>query len=435
MSGGLVARGLLTPVESAHAPAVFGALSALAVLAVWGSLAPAATVHDEFAYLLQARLFAHGQWAAPTPPAPEFFEQMHVLLVPARAAKYPPGHSLVLALGVAFGVPALVPLLLSGWAGGLLFALARRLAGGEVALLAWLFWIGAPGNLNDRSLYLSETTTSWLWLLGWWGLLRWRDTGRARYLFLLAAATGWGAITRPLTMLLFALPVFAVVLRIDRARRAWRDIAVAAALGAAVLALIPVWSARTTGDWRLTPLQLYTRQYMPYDLPGFSPPIAKPQRALPPVLREANEQLERLQAAHRWQTLPATLWLRLCAIARDCWGDGRVLLLLFLAGLTALRTEGRLAAVTSALLVLGYLTYWYDAWAVYYLEIQPVVAFATALGAWRLLSVLIRRLPSPGAKPGPAPGEQRRSRAVAALAGVLAILAVLQVRSSAWSRR
>ena len=399
-------------------------------------LRPGASVHDEFAYLLQARLFARGQWTAPSPPAPEFFEQMHVLAVPARAAKYPPGHALLMSAGVAFGLPALVPLLLSGWAGGLLFALARRMAGVWVALIAWLLWIGAPGNLADRALYLSETTTSLLWLLGWWALLRWRDSGRARDLLLLATATGWGAITRPLTMLLFALPVFVVVLRIGRARRVWRDIAAAAALGTGILALMPVWSSKTTGDWRLTPLELYTRQYMPYDVAGFSPPRTRPERELPPVLREASEELERMQAAHRWQSLPATLRLRLEAIARDSWGGAGVLLVLFLIGLTALSAEGWLAAGTAALLVLGYLTYWHDSsWAVYYLEIQPVIAFVTALGAWRLLSFLADRVASPRGAAGDTARERRRIQVGLASACLFAVLAALQVRSLTWSRQ
>jgi hypothetical protein len=47
---------------------------------------------------------------------------------------------------------------------------------------------------------------------------------------------------------------------------------------------------------------------------------------------------------------------------------------------------------TSVLLVLGYLTYAHSSyWSVYYMEIQPVLAFATAVGWWRLASVLANR--------------------------------------------
>lgn len=66
---------------------------------------PIATVHDELAYLLQAKIFASGRGALPSPVIPEFFEQAYMLVVPALASKYPPGFSLVLALGVMVGAP------------------------------------------------------------------------------------------------------------------------------------------------------------------------------------------------------------------------------------------------------------------------------------------------------------------------------------------
>jgi hypothetical protein len=47
---------------------------------------------------------------------------------------------------------------------------------------------------------------------------------------------------------------------------------------------------------------------------------------------------------------------------------------------------------TSVLLVLGYLSYAHAAqWSVYYMEIQPVLAFATAIGWWRLVSAFANR--------------------------------------------
>jgi hypothetical protein len=35
-------------------------------------------IHDEIAYVLQANIFAHFRWSAPSPPIPAFFEQAHV---------------------------------------------------------------------------------------------------------------------------------------------------------------------------------------------------------------------------------------------------------------------------------------------------------------------------------------------------------------------
>ena len=130
------------------APLCFGLLTPLRALYVWGGLNAEPVVHDETAYLFQAKLFGHGRWTAPSPPDPEFFEQYHLLLTPSYASKYWPGHSLLLAPAVGIGLPGLTPLLLSGLAAMLLFSLARTLANGWVALYTWFFWTTSMANLR-----------------------------------------------------------------------------------------------------------------------------------------------------------------------------------------------------------------------------------------------------------------------------------------------
>ena len=132
-------------------------------------------VHDEMAYLLQAEIFARGRWALASPPMPEFWEQPHVLVVPMLAAKYFPGHSLVLAVGALLGWPPLMPLVLQATSAVLLFVLGRRLANGGVALLAWVIWLTTPMVLYLGPSYFSEGTTTVCWLAGWFTLLRWRE--------------------------------------------------------------------------------------------------------------------------------------------------------------------------------------------------------------------------------------------------------------------
>jgi len=85
-----------------YAPVVVGLLWAGLSWATWGSWHPMPLDHDEVAYLLQAEIFADGRWAMPAPPLPDFFGQAHVLVTPVLASKYPPGHSLLLALGTLF---------------------------------------------------------------------------------------------------------------------------------------------------------------------------------------------------------------------------------------------------------------------------------------------------------------------------------------------
>ena len=209
-------------------PLLLGAVSAAVTFWVWsgGNFAP--RFHDESAYLLQAGIFAEGRWSDPSPPLPDFFEQFHVLVVPARAAKYPPGHALLLAPGVALGAPPTGPLFLVAGTAALLFALTRRFAGERAAFLAWMVWTIAPAGLRQRSSYFSELTTSFLWLAVWWVILKWRDTDRPIWLSVAAFGASWGAITRPLAMLLFAVPLATVVLVRLVKRRRIRDVPAAA---------------------------------------------------------------------------------------------------------------------------------------------------------------------------------------------------------------
>ena len=367
------------------APALAGVASAACVLAVWGSADAVPLYHDEGAYLLQAEIFAAARWAMPSPPLPEFFEQMYVLVTPVLAAKYPPGHALLMTPGTLVGLPGLVPLLLTALAGALLFTLARRVANAWVALLALVVWLAMPANLHFRASYLSETTTSACWLGAWWLLLRWRDTGRRAWLVAVAAVVGWGAITRPLTMLIYAIPLGIAVVTIVARQRRWLDLGAAIATGLCVLAVLPLWSWRTLGTLDRTPLAAYQAQYIPFDYPGWTQPDAVGTRSLPGDLAREAEFLRDIKREQVNAPVAGLLGARLAFFRRAFFGDWRVVLLpAFAVGLLALGVGGTIAFASSALLVLAYLTQAHTPdWISYYVEAFPVVAFVSALGFHR----------------------------------------------------
>jgi hypothetical protein len=380
-----------------HPSRLTHALDSRAVLAVvftvtfvvlrwsWGAWQPLPLVHDEMAYLLQAQIFARGLWALPAQPIPAFWEQPHVLVQPVVAAKYFPGHSLVLAPGVLLGWPALMPLLLHSGSAVLLFLLARRVASGAVALAAWLLWLGTPMVLHFGPTYYSEATTTVCWLAGWYALLEWRAHRRRRWLLAVALCVGWCFLTRPLTGVAYAIPVAIVVLRDVIALARWRDLIAALALGSAVLAIIPLWSARTTGDWRLTPLMLYTRQYMPDDVPGFGTITTAPELELSPELARLHAGFQWWHRDHRPSRLPQILLNRWRALAVTIWGVSHGVLMLFaLLGLLTLDGAAAFAVCSSVLLLLLYLLHAIPSvWTLYYFETVPVAAYLTAAGlAW-----------------------------------------------------
>jgi len=376
--------------NSRWAPLVFGLLTVLIVGFVWGSLNPVPLIHDEASYLLQARIFASGHWTAPGRPLPQFFEQFHVLVTPVLASKYPPGHALALVPGIWLGFPALMPLMLGGMTGALIYFLARRLAGASVALLTWFLWVSAPGTLLFHASYFSEITTGTLWLAAWWALLAWRRSARRGWLFMVAACVSWGAITRPLTMLAFAVPVGLVVLYFTCKRRTWKDLLLASILGCAILLLLPIQSVLTTGQWRTSPYQLYTRLYFPYDKPGFHVDQNRPTRSLPSDMFQLSRLFLKVRMEHKVENLPGILFDRMREIDRDLWSGWRSpLRYSALLGVFLVTPEGAFALVTSLLLVLSYLVYAHQsAWTLYYLEAEPVLSFVAALGLVSLIGMM-----------------------------------------------
>jgi hypothetical protein len=199
-----------------------------------------------------------------------------------------------------------------------------------------------------------------------------------------------------------------VLVRVAR-RRSWKELAAPFGVGFAFLGLWFLWCQRTTGSPLHTPWALYTRDYIPDDAMGFGLTGLAPLRRLNPDMAVFNEQF--VQAMHVHYTLasvPHQLWRRVVAIAANMWATRAMFLPL--AALALFTTSAALwfALGTTALLVLAYLSYAHaPQWSVYYIEIQPVLAFATALAWWRLASFIankrlawpLRRVPevTPGA--------------------------------------
>lgn len=157
-----------------------------------------------------------------------------------------------------------------------------------------------------------------------------------------------------------------------------------AAVGVGVLLLLPLWSARTTGDWRNPPMLLHTRTYLPFVGMGFGRSSTSSRRPLPENLERVTAYFARIHREHTVKALPRTLVDRLIGTAHDSWAGARVPLLAFaLIGLFVLRPEPRFACLSLGLLFLLYLGYAHPAaWTVYYLEAYPVIAFVTAAGLW-----------------------------------------------------
>jgi len=389
---GRIPRALARAVGSRSAPWIAGLLTGALTWFVWGSLARTAVVHDEAAYLLQAQIFARFAWTAPLPPIPHFFEQLYVNLAPAVYSKYPPGTSLLLTPGVWLGLPGLPVILINSITGALLFAVARRIAGGFVALLAWTFWITSFPVLYFHAMYLSEVPSSMAWLGAWWGLLRWRESTRAKHLWIVAISVALCGVTRPLTGVALALSAGVYIALVTARRdglRAPTLLRVArpfAATAACAFVLVMLWSWQSTGDPRVTPLALYTRSYVPFDRLGFGArDDERPSARLPWDQRVTSESFYEEHRLHTVSSLPIAAYSRARMIAHDMWYDWR-------GGLAALAVVGLIGAPAAlwfglgalALQLVCYLLYAHPwTWSLYYIETLPALAILTAVGIAR----------------------------------------------------
>jgi hypothetical protein len=376
------------------------ALAAINALLIWWMLgfevSPVPQIQDEAAYLLQAGIFARGRWTEMARPLPEFFAQMHVFTTPVLASKYPPGTSLFLTPFAWIGFPALGPMALAGLTGALIFVLAHRVGNAVIAVLAWTLWTTAPWALRWQATFLSQTVTVALWLAALYFLLKYHDKRRPCSLIALAATVGFCAITRPVNAVALALPVGVVVMRNVWRTHAWRPLALAVLTGSAIVAILPLQNRMTTGDWRVSPLVRYSREYLPSDLPGFQFDSSPQVVPLPPDLDRSRQELFEARRQHTLEALPRTLvhrWARSLAIVANGWRAG--LIPLILLGALVMPAAGILAFGMSIGLLLVYAvhSHWLQ-WSQYYLEAAPGYAFALAAGVWGLASWVIRGWPS-----------------------------------------
>jgi hypothetical protein len=388
-------------------PVLIGVLTGLATFFVWGSLTRTAVVHDESAYLLQAELFSRFRFTVPTPPLPQFFEQLYVNLRPAVFSKYPPGTSLLLAPGVALGMPGLPVVLMNACTGALVYVLSRRHGGGVVALLTWLLWATSFPVQYFHAMYLSEVPTSLAWLAAWWGVSRWAASSRTRDLAIVAAALLLCGITRPLTAVALALSVGIVLVVVARRRGAappWltrRELGTLATAATIAVLFVAVWSWRSTGSPFTSPLSLYTQRYVPFDGLGFGVRAGTaPSATLPWDQRVTDGSFYEEHRRHTVGSLPSTAVARARMIGRDMWYDWRGgLAVVALAGLVGAPLALWVGLGSLAMQMLLYQLYAHPArWSLYYIEGLPVLAFATALGIMRVLELGARRTSSSRAR-------------------------------------
>jgi len=209
-------------------------LAAAAAWTSWFAFSGNPHLVDEMAQLFQARIFAAGRLAAPAPESPEFFLFMHTWITPAGwVAQFPPGQSVVLALGMLARAEWLVNPLLGGASVPLIYLVALGLYDRGTARLTAFLWATCAWVLFMSATYMNHVLSVTL-LLGTWACV-WAPGAVSRWRWVLAGLLLAGAAaTRPLDAVAGAVPVLVYLAQ----RRAWRPALWLALGGLPVMALL-----------------------------------------------------------------------------------------------------------------------------------------------------------------------------------------------------
>jgi 4-amino-4-deoxy-L-arabinose transferase-like glycosyltransferase len=230
-----------------HGYALACAAALLAAAALLSSVLFARNPHnvDSIAQLFQARIFLGGSLTAPAPEYPEFFGATHLLIQEGRwFSQYPPGHPVLLGLGLLAGLPWLVNPLFAAATLVLVFAAARRLLGEGGARLAAALYLVSPFALFMSASYMNHVTSGFFLALALYTAVRTEGDARGRvWLLATGAALALAATIRPLEAAAWAAVLGVWILL----RRGWRSAAVVGAACLVGLAPLLLYNSLTTG--------------------------------------------------------------------------------------------------------------------------------------------------------------------------------------------
>lgn len=361
---------------------------------------------DEFSYLLQARMLTEGRLWLPAHPLAESFDTFYVLTTPVYASMYFPGTAMLLAPGVALGLPSwAMPLLISGAAITLAMLVARDLFGMAAACFVPLALAALPVTRIASLMSLAQAPALLLAMLMLMAWLRWRRRGGRGWLLLLGVASGWLAITRPLDALVFALPIGVdLLLRAAPRRAVARTLLPVVAAAAPFLGLQLLLNQGVTGSPWTTPFSLYAQRDYPNTTLGYHrfDPAARPVSTVPQKRLHYERNVLPLIREHRPENFPAQLLRRARTLVTETLPDP-LLAIALPPALLALRFRRlRVVAACAALLPAAYTFYTFFQFH-YVLPAAPLTGLLALAG----FAALARR-----ARRG-----RGRLRAAAALAG------------------
>ena len=174
---------------------------------------------DSVSYYFQGKIFASGSWAAPAPPVPAAFPTPFMSIHQGKwFSPYPPGTSLVLALGFRLGLPWLVEPLLALAAAWLIYQVGRAQFGTTTGLLALVLLASSPFLHLISGTFMSHVPGMLCGVGFIYAATRYCQRPARKWALLGAVSLGAAVHVREITAIIYALGVGLFLLA-----QAWRS--------------------------------------------------------------------------------------------------------------------------------------------------------------------------------------------------------------------
>jgi len=184
---------------------LFFTLAGFLSLRVFGGIPQITDTHAQYVH---AKAFATMNLVLSKHPLSEFF-QFHAMGIHGDQwlSVYAPGHIIMLALGHLLGAPWLVNPFMGAMTLVTIFLLVREISGQSVAYIAVALTLISPFILYMSAEYMNHSTCMFFATFFLFAYIRQHRTQELLFAFLAGFCAAYAFITRPQTMLFFAVPV------------------------------------------------------------------------------------------------------------------------------------------------------------------------------------------------------------------------------------